>query len=391
MIDHLIVLHINFQGVKAHISIGGWSGSQFFSSNVASAENRTAFVQTVTDLVTNYSLDGLDFDWEYPNKDGVGCNVRSTSDSANFLSFLQELRQHPVAAPGKLVLSAATSIVPFAGDDATGTPMTNVSAFADVLDWIEVMNYDVWGSWSTAVGPNAPLNDTCISDTTSSTSVTAAGSAVSALQAWTAAGFPASQIVLGVPSYGHSFFVSSTDAYATTPDAASSATNLTANPLLASYPSFVAASQPMGDAWSGAAGPDICGVQQLAGGTWDMWGLIDAGILNADGSPAAGMGFRFDTCSQTPYVYNPATQTMISYDDPQSFKAKGSFIKESNLRGFAMWEAGGDYHDALLDSISACSFLPGSPVMVLSMACLLIRSCFFERQSWRQNSEVRHH
>jgi chitinase len=42
---------------------------------------------------------------------------------------------------------------------------------------------------------------------------------------------------------------------------------------------------------------------------------------------------------------------MVTYDDARSFAAKGKFIKETGLRGFATWEAGGDYKDILLDSI----------------------------------------
>lgn len=44
---------------------------------------------------------------------------------------------------------------------------------------------------------------------------------------------------------------------------------------------------------------------------------------------------------------------MISYDNPQSFKAKGDFIKSTGLRGFAAWEAAGDYKDLLLDAVRA--------------------------------------
>jgi chitinase len=43
---------------------------------------------------------------------------------------------------------------------------------------------------------------------------------------------------------------------------------------------------------------------------------------------------------------------MISFDNAQSFTAKGQYIKETGLRGFAMWEAAGDYNDILLDAIS---------------------------------------
>jgi len=42
---------------------------------------------------------------------------------------------------------------------------------------------------------------------------------------------------------------------------------------------------------------------------------------------------------------------MVSYDDRASFSAKGAYIKQTGLRGFSMWEAGGDYKDLLLDAI----------------------------------------
>ena len=48
------------------------------------------------------------------------------------------------------------------------------------------MSYDIWGSWSSGIGPNAPLDDSC--------APTRAGSAKSAVAAWTGAKFPASQV-----------------------------------------------------------------------------------------------------------------------------------------------------------------------------------------------------
>ena len=56
-----------------------------------------------------------------------------------------------------------------------------------------------------------------------------------------------------------------------------------------------------------------------------------------------------------PYVYNETSEVMVSFDNAQSFAAKGNYIKEAGLRGFAMWEAGGDYHDILLDSIRSAA------------------------------------
>ena len=49
---------------------------------------------------------------------------------------------------------------------------------------------------------------------------------------------------------------------------------------------------------------------------------------------------------------------MVSYDNFRSFSAKGDIIKNGNLRGFAMWEAGGDTpNDLLLDAIRTASGL----------------------------------
>jgi chitinase len=45
------------------------------------------------------------------------------------------------------------------------------------------------------------------------------------------------------------------------------------------------------------------------------------------------------------------SEVMISFDDAQSFAAKGNYIKETGLKGFSMWQAGGDYNGLLLDSI----------------------------------------
>jgi chitinase len=142
------------------------------------------------------------------------------------------------------------------------------------------MNYDIWGSWSATVGPNAPLNDTCAPNP--------AGSAVSAVQAWTAAGFPCEKIILGVASYGHSFHVEPSDA-------------LDAQGNIQSYPPFNKALQPPGDKWDGTAdgGVDECGNPNVVGGIFDFWGLIDGGFLALDGTNAPGIYYKFDGCSQT--------------------------------------------------------------------------------------------
>ncbi|KAF8914233.1 glycoside hydrolase family 18 protein [Gymnopilus junonius] len=294
-------------GVKALVSIGGWTGSRFYSSDVGSVANRTAFVKTVVNFVKKYNLDGLDFDWEYPGSQGIGCNLVNGADAGNFLSFLQELRANPMGA--KLTLSAAVSLSPFAGSD--GNPLSDVSSFAAVLDWIAIMNYDVWGPWSSAVGPNAPLNDSCAAPENQD------GSAVSGVEQWNQVGMPFSQIVLGVAAYGHSFTVPKAGAFVSG-----------SKGILVAYPLFDPSNPPVGDSWDDGAGVDECG--------------------NLEGPGA--------TSTSGPYVYNSTSQIMVSFDNAQSFAAKGRFIFNKGLRGFAMWEAGGDFNDILLNSIRVAAW-----------------------------------
>jgi chitinase len=143
------------------------------------------------------------------------------------------------------------------------------------------MNYDIWGSFSASVGPNAPLNDSC------APAADQQGSAVSAVQAWSQAGFPVDQIILGVAAYGHSFSVNPSDA-------------LDASGNLNLYPPFNKANQPAGDKWDGTAGGvDACGNPNVVGGIFDFWGLIDAGFLRANGTPSCDVYYTFDQCSQT--------------------------------------------------------------------------------------------
>ncbi|KAI3612028.1 glycoside hydrolase family 18 protein [Moniliophthora roreri] len=142
--------------------------------------------------------------WEYPNKQGIGCNTVNKDDSVHFLAFLQELRANPATA--KYSLSTAVGVETFI--HSSNNPSTDVSGFTKAFDHIVIMSYDVWGPWSDSVGHNAPLNDACAAGPKQQ------GSAISAVDKWSKAGMPKEKIVLGVPVYGHGFTVKKKDAFA---------------------------------------------------------------------------------------------------------------------------------------------------------------------------------
>ncbi|RXW16051.1 hypothetical protein EST38_g9803 [Candolleomyces aberdarensis] len=301
---------------------------------IHSLQNRTAFANALTTVVRRYDLDGLDFDWEYPGVQGIGCNLVNPNDTANFLLFLQEFRGTSLGS--SLILSAAVYVTPFA--DASRSPSKDVSGFADVLDYIAIMNYDLKSNTAIGAGPSSPMDDSC------APSGAKWGSAASSVAAWSQAGIPTNKLVLGVPAYGHSYVIS--------PSVALNRTNASS---LNSFPSYNPSNRAIGDKWDGPGGLDVCGVSQGPGGVYTYWGLIEEGFLNPDGSAGDGVISRYDECSETPFAYRPSDQIYVSYEDTRSFAAKGDFIYSSGLAGFAMWEAGGDYHDALLDSIRNAS------------------------------------
>ena len=113
---------------------------RYFSPAVATPQSRQTFAANILKMYTTYNIDGIDIDWEFPGQAGDDGNNVSADDSANYLAFLQLLRQ---TLPPQAKISAATMTVPWA--DAKGQPLKDVSAFGQVLDWILIMNYDTWG------------------------------------------------------------------------------------------------------------------------------------------------------------------------------------------------------------------------------------------------------
>ncbi|KXJ93398.1 family 18 glycosyl hydrolase [Microdochium bolleyi] len=312
--------------VLATISIGGWTGSRFWSSAVGSPENRTAFVKTCLDFVDKYQLDGFDTDWEYPNRQGLGCNVINKNDTANLLAFFKEIREKQTRP---LKVTASASLFPW--NDASGAASTDMSGFADVLDYAMIMGYDIWGPWLPTGGPASPLRRSCDSRNNQ-------GSLEESVDKWIAAGMPANKLVMGVPAFGHGFSVNVTSAFT--------------DGKLNAYPAQNASHRFQGGSWDTDPAIDLCGNANPPGGTYTFANLVtEAHFLNEEGTAEDGIDYGFDSCAMTPFVYNKTSQIWVTYDDAQSATAKAKFMASKNLLGFATWEAGGDYKNILVDAL----------------------------------------
>src|SRR5271169_3524256 len=128
-------------GVKVLISIGGGDGIEGprFNHMAASETARQAFVTNVHAFLVKYGYDGVDIDWEVPN----------APDRANCTTLMQELRD---GLPSPWLISMA---VP--SDPRNWGQGFDVPALAPLLDFINVMTYDFYGTWSSSTGHVSPL------------------------------------------------------------------------------------------------------------------------------------------------------------------------------------------------------------------------------------------
>ncbi|KAF7297935.1 Glycoside hydrolase family 18 protein [Mycena chlorophos] len=374
------------KGTKIVLSVGGWTGSGLFHQIAGSSSNRSKFVANLAALVSEYNLDGasatvpwalshfnqgIDLDWEYPNSAGSG-NPYGSSDSANFLTLLKALRAS--LGPSKII-SATTTDLPWLGSN--GSPLKDVSAYANEL----TMNYDINGSsWSAAPGPNAPLSNAC--GTSSQPSYTAKA----AFKQWTAAGAPASKLLLGLPLYGYVYHSSKTTLaeFAEPTESVDDPLSVPAEPANEKEGQIRGSNrriaipedaEPAADSGEpveielpeAAVLPDgliepqpevkmepepqtneeDVSVETTANlSKW--WGqaipfnsLVASGALvkNSSGSYVAGPGYTLvqDQCSDTPFLYSKTQTTVVCYDDTHSLADKAAYALSSGMAGCFTW------------------------------------------------------
>lgn len=271
--------------LKVLLSIGGWTWSSAFSDVAATAAAREKFARSCADLMETYGFDGLDVDWEYPG--GGGLYPGRPEDTTNFTALLAAMRAE-LDRRGTYLLTIA------APAGASLIASIEVDQIHASLDWVNVMSYDFHGGWERTTNFNAALapvpGDPSASASTSNV--------LSSLDAWLDGGTPPDKLVAGVPFYGRG--------------------------------------------WSGvgAAGDGL--FQPATGvpmGTWEA-GIFDWHDLAANYIPRMQRHWSDDAAA--PWLHDPATGVMISYDDATSIAAKVAQVRARGLGGVMFWELSGD-------------------------------------------------
>lgn len=168
------------------LSIGGWTADGF-SDAVLDKESRQLFIDSILAKLDEYGFDGVDLDWEYPTFDQAGIKARP-ADNVNFVAFLRELKAEIAERGQRYLVTAAIGAHP----KIISALLTDGAEFADYLDWINIMTYDLRGSGQKIAGHHTNLSS-CPGNEVS---------ARSSVQQLLDLGIPSDKLVIGCAFYG---------------------------------------------------------------------------------------------------------------------------------------------------------------------------------------------
>ncbi|WP_127504098.1 glycoside hydrolase family 18 protein [Actinoplanes solisilvae] len=290
--------------LRVLISLGGWTGSKYFSDAALTDASRKKLVASCVDLwikgnlpglpagVAAGVLDGIDLDWEWPGSSGEVGNIIRPEDKRNFTLLTAEFR----AQLDKLSRTTKkrydlTAFLPAAPAKVDAGFEGKIFRY---LDFATVQGYDFHGSWENRanqqsalrVPAGAPDNPDFSSEV--------------AINKWLSVGAPRQKLVLGMPYYSQGW------------------TGITSggNGLFAT-----------------ATGP---APGKFAAGTEDYKTVKNLPGFKVHRDLKSGHAWLFDGT------------TFWTYDDPAVLLQKSLWIRSKGLGGAMMWSLDGDDANASL-------------------------------------------
>ncbi len=282
--------------LKFNLSVGGW-GAEGFSDMALTAESRAEFVENAISWITKYNLDGLDIDWEYPVGPSWGQEIKSRpEDAENYIALLTDLRTAFDSLSRELGRPlTVTTAVPA----STWFPaVIDLVAVQEQVDYLKLMSYDYYGTWSATTGHAANLYNNPDDPEWGGWSTD------QAVRMYLNAGVKPEKLLMGVPFYGRG--------------------------------------------WRGV-GPENNGLFQSY-----KSGLYGDGLnwMDMQDKIFTDPSFvrHWDDTAKAPYVYNG--DVFITYEDEESLACKVAYAKEMGLAGIMIWEYGHDLRAELLQALN---------------------------------------
>lgn len=169
-----------------------WVGAAFtgqFSDMVHTHASRKTFIRSLKVVLEEFRLDGVDLDWEFPN--GM------TNERIHFAQLLHEIRREYQREHRTYLLTLAVA-APSILVDLT----YDVREINENVDFVNIMTYDFhfYSKQTPWTGLNSPLYKRH-----SEGSVWAMMNINYSINYWEQRGLDRNKIVIGLPTYGHTF------------------------------------------------------------------------------------------------------------------------------------------------------------------------------------------
>lgn len=183
--------------LKILVSVGGAGNEGGFSEMVINHASRKVFIRSIKYLLRNYTLDGIDLDWEFPVLNGGSDHSGGRRERQHFSQLLREIRNEYIREKRNYLLTIAVA-----------APETIVDISYDVdqinlyTDFVNIMTYDFhsYTKYTPFTGLNSPLYakpEEQLYIATLNINYT--------VHLYLSKGLDKSKIVVGIPTYGHSF------------------------------------------------------------------------------------------------------------------------------------------------------------------------------------------
>jgi chitinase len=285
-IQKLVSLKLRNPKLKVLLSLGGWGGCAPCSDVFSTAEGRNEFAASTKELLDFFKADGIDLDWEYPAIEGHPGHAYKQEDKANFTLLVQTLRN---TLGKKAIISFAAG-----GFDKFLQESIDWQAVMPVINYVNLMSYDLVSGFSTVTGHHTPLYS----------NNTQKQSADNAIRYFESINVPLQKIIIGAAFYART--------------------------------------------WEN--------VNDVNNGLYQQGNFkhfISYNQFNQRLNKDSGFVYYRDSIAKAPYAYNKRTNTFATFDDEESVAAKVQYVKQKKLGGIMFWELSLDKpENGLLNIIS---------------------------------------